>query len=81
LSYWNKFYTWGSAELLSFDKRKKEGFLCLRDFPSHPVVFKYLEGLFSRFLEISSGSAKAKVREVDKSPDRGKDDHVFKLTW
>jgi len=79
LDDWRKYYSWGEAELLSFNKKKKEGMLELRDFGTHSLVCTYLEGVFSQILEISTGSDKARAKEVEHGDD-GKN-HKFKLTW
>lgn len=79
LNNWQKYYSWGEGKLLSFNKKKKEGMLELSDFWTHPLVCIYLEGVFSQILEISTGSNKAKVKEIEYQKEDN--NHKFKLTW
>lgn len=79
LNNWQKYYSWGEGELLSFNKKKKEGMLELRDFWTHPLVCTYLEGVFSQILEISTGSNKAEAKEIEHQKEDN--NHKFKLTW
>jgi len=77
---WNKYYSFGKAELISFKKAKKEAVMRIYDFNTHPVVCKFLEGVIEEFLKVFTGSKQTRVEET-KCMCRGADYHEFKLNW
>lgn len=77
---WNKYYSFGSAKLVSFDKAKKEAVLRIYDFKTHPIVCKFLEGVVVEFLKVFTGSKRTQAKET-KCMCQGDNYHEFKLNW
>jgi hypothetical protein len=77
---WDKYYTHGEASLKRFDKNKKTGVLVIEDFRTHYLLCIYFSGLFSKILEVATGSKSVKIEEK-KCVFNGDDRHEFKLSW
>ncbi|MCD4694589.1 hypothetical protein K8R62_04505, partial [bacterium] len=76
---WNKYYAQGSVNIKEFNENKKYSILEIKDFNIHPITIMYYEGIFTKVLEISTGSKKVKVKEIENKD--GHKYHKFKAKW
>lgn len=76
---WNKYFTEGEAHLVEFDKKNKQCVLEIRDFDIDPMVIVYYEGVFTKIIEIATGSKQAKVEEIESKNNHRH--HKFKANW
>lgn len=77
---WGRYYTHGEATLEKFSKKEKIGLVVIEDFRTHPILCVYFRGLFSKILEVATGSKKVKVEEK-KCVFEGDNRHEFELSW
>jgi hypothetical protein len=76
---WNKYYTHGSASIKEFNENKKYSVLEIKDFDIHPLTIMYFEGIFTKILEIATGSKKVEVKEFENKDNHKY--HKFKAKW
>lgn len=76
---WNKYFTEGSLDLVEFDKKNKECILEVKDFGMHPVLAIYFQGIFTKILEITTGSKNVTIKGIENKNERRY--HKFKAKW
>ena len=77
---WQKHYTFGEIEIVSLDEKKKEVMVRISKFKKHPITCLYLQGLFSKIIEVATGSGQVVSKET-KCEFRGDDYHEIILNW
>ena len=77
---WRKFYTFGEAELVRYDEKKKIMLVRLKNFKKHPITCIYFQGLFSKIIEMTTGSKQVTAQET-KCMFREDPYHEFVFRW
>ncbi len=77
---WRKNYSFGDIEITECDNKKKKIVARLKNFKKHPITCIYLQGTFSKIVEISTGSQDVKAEET-KCMFRGDPYHEFVFNW
>ena len=76
---WNKYLTEGEISLIDFDKKNKQCILEIKDYDIPPVITVYYEGIFTKILEIATGSKRVKIKEIENKNEHKY--HKFKAKW
>jgi hypothetical protein len=76
---WNKYFTGGKAGLVEFDKSNKECILEIKDFDIDSMVIVYYEGVFTKIVEIATGSKEVRVEEIENKNNHRY--HKFRVKW
>jgi len=76
---WRKFYTIGQCEI-DYDEKNKTVVMRLKNFKVHPFTCLYFQGVFSKLVEMTTGSKRVTAKET-KCEFRGDSYHEFVFNW
>lgn len=78
--YWKMHYTIGDIDTVEINEQKRFMKIRLKDFKTHPLLCRYLEGYFRRLLQFNFLEEKVDIEET-KCMFRGDPYHEYKLYW
>lgn len=76
---WNRYFSCGEIEIEKISKREQIILLTIKDFPSHPIFCRELEGYLWQILSYVLPKENLKVQELECSPKKNR--HHFKISW
>ena len=77
---WRRFYNFGEIELVRYDKKKKLAIARLKNFKKHPFTCIYFQGVFSKVIEMATGSKNVRAKET-KCMFKGDPYHEWVFEW
>lgn len=77
---WRKYFSIGDLEVEKFDEKEKIAIVVLKNFDTHPLYCKQIEGAIEQLFSYVIKSDKLKNEEIE-CVFRGGDVHKFKITW
>ena len=79
-NYWQRYFTLGKLEVETLNQRERFTILILKEFPSHPLFCRELEGFFWQTASYVLPKEGLKVEEIE-CPFQGGKVHRFKISW
>ena len=78
--YWIKHYNVGVLETTEFDEEKRHAVVRIKEFKTHPIYCRYLEGYFQKLFQIMLPNKKV---EIEEAKCMFKDDayHEYRVNW
>jgi hypothetical protein len=77
---WQKSYSFGKMEIVEFDDKKRLVLVRLYDFKKHEITCIFLRGVFTKIVEMATGSKKTAIKET-KCIFRGDAYHEYRISW
>lgn len=77
---WQQSYSFGTMEIIDTDIKRKRVVFRLIDFKKHPITCLYLQGIFTKIVEMATGSDKTSITET-KCVFRGDPYHEYSISW
>jgi hypothetical protein len=78
--YWKRYFTRGELEIKEVNKKERYIILDLKDFPTHPLFCRELEGYFWQIISYVLPKENLKVKEIE-CPFQGGKIHKFQISW